>query len=75
MLTTLRRILRFELLLAEWALLAGLIAAPYLLAGLAWALIDSDRFAGLSGARAVISILAGIATWPVQLVFSSGCGT
>ncbi|OBJ70135.1 hypothetical protein [Mycobacterium sp. 1274756.6] len=74
MLSILRSVLRFELRLVEWGLLAGLIAAPYLAAGLVWAVADSDRFAGLGGPEAVLSVLAGIATWPVQLAFAGGCG-
>ncbi len=55
MLTVLRRVLSFEMTIAEWIGLAAMLAVPYLAVGVLWALIDSG------GIRAIV-------WWPVRVV-------
>lgn len=61
MLDTMRRILGYEMRIAEWIGLAILLGIPYLLVGLVWAVTHSGPFAG--------SVLA----WPLLLLYSF-CG-
>ena len=55
MLTTLRRVLSFEMTIAEWIGLALMLAVPYLAVGVVWSLAHSRH-------------LGSIVWWPVQLV-------
>jgi hypothetical protein len=55
MVSTLRRLLSFEMTIAEWIGTAMMLAVPYLAIGVLWALVDSGG-------------LASIVWWPAQLV-------
>jgi hypothetical protein len=59
MLSTLRRVLSFEMTIAEWIGTAVMLAVPYLVIGVLWALINSGG-------------IAAIVWWPAQLV-STAC--
>jgi hypothetical protein len=59
MVSTLRRLLSFEMTIAEWIGTAMMLAVPYLAIGVLWALVDSGG-------------LASIVWWPAQLV-STAC--
>lgn len=61
MLDTVRRILAYEMQVSEWIGMAILLAIPYLLIGLGWALTHSGPVIG--------SVLA----WPLLLLYSF-CG-
>lgn len=61
MLETVRRILGYEMQISEWIGLAILLAIPYLVIGLVWAVTHSGPFIG--------SVLA----WPLLLLYSF-CG-
>jgi hypothetical protein len=61
MLTRLRRILSFEMTIAEWIGTAAMLATPYLAVGMLWSLL------GGGGWQAVV-------WWPALLV-SAGCVT
>lgn len=52
-----RRILRYEMAVAEWIGLAFLLAIPYLIIGVVWAFTRSDPLLG--------SVLA----WPLLLLY------
>jgi hypothetical protein len=54
MLSTLRRILSFEMTIAEWIGTGLMLAVPYLVVGVLWALTHNGR-------------LASIVWWPVQV--------
>ena len=62
MLTVVRRLLDFEMTVAEWIGTAAMLAAPYLLIGLLWTAIHIDRLDGLA------AIIGSIAAWPAMLV-------
>jgi hypothetical protein len=59
MLSTLRRILSFEMTIAEWIGTAAMLALPYLAIGSLWALINSGG-------------IGAIVWWPALLV-STAC--
>lgn len=56
MLSTLRRVLTFEMTIAEWIGTAVMLAVPYLLVGALWSVTHSGN------------VLRFIALWPVLLV-------
>jgi hypothetical protein len=56
MLSALRRVLRFEMTIAEWIGTATILVAPYPLIGAVWALTHSGP------------VLESILWWPVMLV-------
>jgi hypothetical protein len=59
MLSTLRRVLSFEMTIAEWLGTAGMLAVPYLVVGVLWSLADSGQ-------------VGSIVWWPVHLL-SAAC--
>jgi hypothetical protein len=44
MLSTLRRVLSFEMTIAEWIGTGAMLATPYLVIGVLWALLGSGGF-------------------------------
>jgi hypothetical protein len=60
--STLRRVLSFEMTIAEWIGTALMLAVPYLLVGLLWSFTHPGQ------------VLRSIACWPV-LVLSTVCMT
>jgi hypothetical protein len=61
-LSTLRRVLSFEMTIAEWIGTALMLAVPYLLVGLLWSVAHPGQ------------VLRSIALWPV-LLLSTVCMT
>jgi hypothetical protein len=55
MLTTLRRVMSFEMTIAEWMGTGAMLAVPYLAIGMLWALVNSGG-------------VAVIVFWPALLV-------
>ncbi|MBX7431749.1 hypothetical protein JDV09_06445 [Mycobacterium sp. Y57] len=68
MLSVVRRVLDYEMTIAEWFGVAVLLATPYLVIGLIWSLTHTDRLAGLGGPQQVVYFLGSIVAWPVLLV-------
>ena len=58
MLSTLRRVLTFEMTIAEWIGTAAMLAVPYLIIGVPWALTRSGA----------VPTLKSIVFWPALLV-------
>lgn len=56
MLSAVKRVMTFEMTIAEWLGTAAILAAPYLLIGALWAVTHSGN------------VLRSIALWPVLLV-------
>jgi hypothetical protein len=54
-LSTLRRVLSFEMTIAEWLGTAAMLAVPYLAVGLLWSLTHTGH-------------LGSVVWWPVQLL-------
>jgi hypothetical protein len=65
MLARFRQLLDFELSIAELIGVALLLAAPYLIVGVAWVSTHTERLEQLSGVDLLISVLGSIALWPV----------
>ncbi|OCB13558.1 hypothetical protein A5717_13905 [Mycolicibacterium porcinum] len=72
MLTAVRKILGFQMTIAEWIGTAIILAVPYLLIGLIWSLTHTSHLAGMHGADATVSFLGSIVSWPV-LLFTNVC--
>lgn len=66
-LTAVKKVLAFEMTIAEWIGTAAILAVPYLLVGMVWTVFAGDRL-GWHGPARILSILASIASWPVLLV-------
>jgi len=66
-LTAVRKVLAFEMTIAEWIGTAAILAVPYLLVGMAWTFVAGDQ-PGWHGPARILSILVSIASWPVLLV-------
>ncbi|MCV7064674.1 hypothetical protein [Mycolicibacterium houstonense] len=72
MLTAVRKILGFQMTIAEWIGTAIILAVPYLLIGLIWSLTHTGHLADMDRTSAVVSFLGAIASWPV-LLFTNVC--
>jgi apolipoprotein N-acyltransferase len=68
MLDTARRLLSFQMTIAEWIGTAILLAVPYLVIGLIWALLHVEHLRGVHGVEFVVSFLGSVASWPVLLL-------
>jgi len=66
-LTAVRKVLAFEMTIAEWIGTALMLAVPYLVIGMVWTAIAGDQLGGQGHAR-ILSILGSIVSWPVLLV-------
>ncbi|WP_396918869.1 hypothetical protein [Mycolicibacterium sp.] len=72
MLTAVRKILAFQMTVAEWIGTAIILAVPYLVIGLVWSLTHTGRLRGMHGVDAVVSFLGSTVSWPV-LLFTNVC--
>jgi hypothetical protein len=68
MLARLRRLMDFELSLAELLGVGVVLAGPYLLIGLVWTLTHAHSVDGLRGVELLISVLGSVALWPALLL-------
>ncbi|WP_102143570.1 hypothetical protein [Mycobacterium hubeiense] len=74
MLTAVRKILTYEMTIAEWIGTAVILAVPYLFIGVIWAGTHTEHLSELQGLDLVVSFLGSVASWPV-LLFSNVCMT
>ena len=65
MLSAVKKVLDFEMTIAEWIGTAIMLAVPYLVIGMVWTAIDGGRNLALGGP---FSILASIVSWPALLI-------
>jgi len=72
MLTTLRKVLRYQMTIAEWIGLGIILGVPYLIVGAIWSSTHTEHLSGMYGADLVVSYLGSIVSWPV-LLFSNVC--
>jgi hypothetical protein len=72
-LTAARKVLAFEMTIAEWIGTAAMLAVPYLVVGMVWTAFTGDHLGGQGHSR-LLSILGSIVSWPVLLV-STVCTT
>lgn len=72
MLTAVRKVLGFQMTIAEWIGTAIILAVPYLAIGVLWSLTHTDHLDGMNRVDAVVSFLGSVASWPV-LLFTNVC--
>ena len=72
MLTRFRRLMEFELSLAEVVGIVVFLAGPYLFIGLVWSCAHANSLHGLRGVELLVSVLGSIALWPA-LVLTNVC--
>ncbi|BBY79631.1 hypothetical protein H7I53_02815 [Mycolicibacterium pulveris] len=74
--TAVRKVLAFEMTIAEWIGTAIMLAVPYLVVGAVWTAFHLDYINAINpaGVNRVIALLGSVATWPV-LLFSTVCMT
>ncbi|PQP51169.1 hypothetical protein NWT09_01310 [Mycolicibacterium sp. jd] len=68
MLSVVRRILGYEMTIAEWVGTALLLGAPYGVLGIVVAVLQPDHFANADGLPRVVAFVGSVAFWPVLLV-------
>ncbi len=68
MLAKLRRILDYQLSIAELIGIGLLLGIPYLAIGLVWSSTHTEHLHDMRGTDLVVSFLGSIAAWPVLLV-------
>ncbi|HEY1841170.1 MAG TPA: hypothetical protein VGG53_13305 [Mycobacterium sp.] len=74
MLETIRRILGFQLTIAQLIALGLILGTPYLVVGAIWSMTHTAHLVHMHGADLVVSFLGSIVSWPV-LLFSDVCMT
>jgi hypothetical protein len=68
MLSVARRILSYEMTLAEWIGTALLLGAPYGVIGVLLAVLKPDHLAHLDGLQKAVAFVGSVVFWPVLLV-------
>jgi hypothetical protein len=68
MLSVARRILGYEMTLAEWIGAALLLWAPYGVIGLLLAVLKPDHLAHVDGLHKAVAFVGSVAFWPVLLI-------
>ena len=74
MLETIRRILGYQVTIAQLIALGLILGTPYLLVGAIWSTTHTAHLQNMRGADLVVSFLGSIVSWPV-LLFSNVCMT
>lgn len=74
MLETIRRILGYQVTIAQLIALGLILGTPYLLIGAIWSTTHTAHLQNMHGADLVVSFLGSIVSWPV-LLFSNVCMT
>lgn len=72
MLTAVRKVLGFQMTIAEWIGTAIILAIPYLVVGVIWSVTHTGQLAGMNTLDATVSFLGSIVSWPV-LLFTNVC--
>ena len=63
-----RRVVDYEMTVAEWLGTALLAGAPYGVIGLLLALFKPDHLVGLDGVQKAVAFVGSVLFWPVLLV-------
>jgi apolipoprotein N-acyltransferase len=74
MLNKIRRLMDYQLTIAELLGLAVLLGTPYLIVGVIWSSTHTAHLADMHGVDLVVSFLGSIVSWPV-LIFANVCMT
>jgi hypothetical protein len=64
-LSAVRKVLDFEMTIAEWIGTAIMLAVPYLVIGMVWTAINGGHTDALGGP---FSLLASVVSWPALLI-------
>lgn len=67
MIAAVRKVLAFEMTIAEWIGAAIILAIPYLVVGVVWTVLRVDHFPDAGGIR-IVTIVVSIVSWPTLLV-------
>ncbi|HZQ31977.1 MAG TPA: hypothetical protein VFB19_09595 [Mycobacterium sp.] len=70
MLSALRRVLDFQMTIAEWIGTAAILAVPYLVIGVVWVLTHLDAPGPNDAFDRVVVMLGSAVLWPALLVSS-----
>jgi hypothetical protein len=68
MLTRFRRLIDFELTIAELIGVGLLLGGPYLIVGLAWSITHTEPFQRIGGVELLIAVIGSIVFWPALLL-------
>ncbi len=71
MLTVAKKVLAFEMTIAEWIGTGAMLAVPYVLIGMVWTTFGADQGGNRGGGHGhagILSILGSIVSWPALLV-------
>jgi NADH:ubiquinone oxidoreductase subunit 4 (subunit M) len=74
MLEKLRRVLDFQLTIAQLIGIGLIVGTPYLLVGTIWSITHTEHLHQMHGVDLAVSFLGSIVSWPV-LLFSNVCVT
>ncbi len=74
MLEKIRRVLGYQLTIAELIGLAIILGTPYLVVGAIWSMTHTAHLQHMHGIDLMVSFLGSIVSWPV-LLFSDVCMT
>ncbi|WP_083410853.1 hypothetical protein [Mycolicibacterium rutilum] len=66
-----KRVLSFEMTIAEWIGTALMLAAPYVVVGMVWTAFNTDQVSA-TGVAWLVQLLGSVAFWPA-MVFSAVC--
>jgi hypothetical protein len=66
-LSAVRKVLAFQMTIAEWIGTAVILAVPYVVVGMVWTATHTDQL-NPHGVDRIASILVSIASWPALLV-------
>ena len=67
MIAAVRKVLAFEMTIAEWIGTAIILAVPYLVVGIVWTLLRIDHLPSPGSSR-IVSIVVSIVSWPALLI-------
>ena len=71
MVSAAKKVLSFEMTIAEWIGAGLILAAPYIVIGIGWTALNLGRLDG-RGLVWLVQLIGSIAFWPA-LVFSAVC--
>ncbi len=74
MLSAVRKVLSFQMTIAEWIGTALILVVPYLTIGVVWLLFHLDQSNNGDALHRIVLFLGTIASWPALLV-ADGCFT
>lgn len=65
MLSVVRRVLGYQMTIAEWVGTALLLGVPYGVIGIAVAVLKPDHYAYADGLPSVLAFVGSVAFWPI----------